>query len=114
VYHCFGGLFALLRLARHGTADDDDGHGDDVTRLRVFDGVCWSAFADVRLGAARAGRAFVLRTCCLVGGCLGVGPVARSLVLAASASVASALLRPGCAREGGWVGRWAGRWQCNV
>ncbi len=23
----------LIRLARHGTADNDDGHGDDATRL---------------------------------------------------------------------------------
>jgi hypothetical protein len=43
----------LIRLARHGTADNDDGHCDDVTRLRVFDGACWAALADVRLGARR-------------------------------------------------------------
>jgi hypothetical protein len=28
----------LIRSARHGTADNDDGHGDDATRLRVFGG----------------------------------------------------------------------------
>ncbi len=41
----------LIGSARHGTADNDDGHGDDATRLRVFGGACWAALADVRLGA---------------------------------------------------------------
>ncbi len=41
----------LIRSVRHGTADNDDGHGDDLTRLRVFGGACWAALADVRLGA---------------------------------------------------------------
>jgi hypothetical protein len=41
----------LIRSARHATADNDDGHGDDATRLRVFGGACWAALADVRLGA---------------------------------------------------------------
>jgi hypothetical protein len=40
----------LIRSARHGTADNDDGHGDDATRLRVFGGACRTALAD-RLGA---------------------------------------------------------------
>ncbi len=45
----------LIRSARHGTADNDDGHGDDATRLRVFGGACWAALAaDVRLGARSA------------------------------------------------------------
>jgi hypothetical protein len=44
----------LMRSARHGTADNDDAHGDDATRLRVFGGACWAALADVRLGARRA------------------------------------------------------------
>ncbi len=45
----------LIRSARHGTADNDDGHGDDATRLRVFGGACWSALAaDVRFGARSA------------------------------------------------------------
>ncbi len=44
----------LIRSARHGTADNDDGHGDDATRLRVFGGACWAALADVRLGTRRA------------------------------------------------------------
>jgi hypothetical protein len=43
----------LIRSARHGTADNDDGHGDDATRLRVFGGACWAALADVGLGAHR-------------------------------------------------------------
>jgi hypothetical protein len=43
----------LIRSARHGTADNDDGHGDNATRLRVFGGTCWAALADVRLGARR-------------------------------------------------------------
>ena len=43
----------LMRSARHGTVDNDDGHGDDATRLRVFGGACWAALADVRLGGAR-------------------------------------------------------------
>ncbi len=47
---------------------------------------------------ARAARAFVFRSCRVVGGSLGVGRFARSLALVASASVASALLRD----------RWAG------
>jgi hypothetical protein len=34
----------------HGTADNDNGHGDDATRLRVFGGACWAALANVRLG----------------------------------------------------------------
>ncbi len=41
----------LIRWARRGTADNNDGHGDDATRLRVFGGACWAAWADVRLGA---------------------------------------------------------------
>ncbi len=41
----------LIRSARHGAADNDDGHGDDAPRLRVFGGACWAASADVRLGA---------------------------------------------------------------
>ncbi len=41
----------LIRSARHGTADNNDGHGDDATRLRVFGGACWAALADVRLRA---------------------------------------------------------------
>ncbi len=40
----------LIRSA-HGTVDNDDGHGDDATFLRVFGGACWAALADVRLGA---------------------------------------------------------------
>ncbi len=28
----------LIRSARHGAADNDDGRGDDATRLRVFGG----------------------------------------------------------------------------
>ncbi len=44
----------LIRSARHGTADNDDGHGDDATCLRVFGGVFRAALADVRLGAHRA------------------------------------------------------------
>ncbi len=44
----------LIRSARHGTADNDDGHGDDASRLRVFGGACWAAWPDVRLGARRA------------------------------------------------------------
>jgi hypothetical protein len=39
----------LIRSARHGTADNDDGHGDDATRLRVLGGACWAALVDVRL-----------------------------------------------------------------
>ncbi len=54
--------------------------------------------------AAREVCAFVFRSCRLVGGCLGIGRPARSLVLVASASVASALLRDGWARVGGLVG----------
>jgi hypothetical protein len=41
----------LIRSARHGTADNDDGPGDDATRVRVFGGACRAALADVRLGA---------------------------------------------------------------
>jgi hypothetical protein len=54
----------LIRSALHGMVDNDDGHGDDATRLRVFDfvatrlrvcgGACWAASADVRLGASSA------------------------------------------------------------
>ncbi len=44
----------LIRSARHGFADNDDGHGDDATCLRVFGGACWAPLADVRLGARRA------------------------------------------------------------
>ncbi len=39
VHCCFDGLCGwLIRSARHGTADNDDGHCDDATRLRVFGG----------------------------------------------------------------------------
>jgi hypothetical protein len=44
----------LIRSARHGTADNDDGHGGDLTRLRVICGACRAALADVRLGARSA------------------------------------------------------------
>jgi hypothetical protein len=44
----------LIRSARHGLADNDDGHGDDATRLRVFDGAYRAALADVRFGARSA------------------------------------------------------------
>ncbi len=44
----------LICSARRGTSENDDGHGDDVTRLRVFGGACWAALAYVRLGARRA------------------------------------------------------------
>jgi hypothetical protein len=98
----------LIRSARHGTADNDDGHGDDATRLRVFGGACRAALTDVRLGArSRCVRVQILL---MGGGCLGVGRSARSLVLVTSASVASTLLRDGWARVGGWVG-WC---QCSV
>ncbi len=43
----------LIRSARRGAADDD-GHGDDAIRRRVFGGGCWAALANVRLGARRA------------------------------------------------------------
>ena len=43
----------FFRSARHGTVDNDVGHGDDATRLRVFGGACWAALADVRFGAQR-------------------------------------------------------------
>jgi hypothetical protein len=43
----------LIGSARHGTPDNDDGHGDDATRLRLFGCACWAALADVRLGARR-------------------------------------------------------------
>jgi hypothetical protein len=102
----------LICSARHGTADNGDGHGDDATHLCVLAacvGRLWWTSA-----WARADRAFVFRSCRLVGGCLGVGRVAWSVVLVASAWVASAFLRDGRARVGGWVGRWVGRWQCSV
>jgi hypothetical protein len=35
----------------HGTSDNNDGHGDDATRLRVFGGACSAASADVRFCA---------------------------------------------------------------
>ncbi len=41
----------LIGSARHGTADNDNGHGDDASRRRVFGGASWAALADVRLGA---------------------------------------------------------------
>jgi hypothetical protein len=43
---------ACVWLIRHGTADND-GHGDDATRLRAFGGACWAVLADVHLGARR-------------------------------------------------------------
>jgi hypothetical protein len=97
----------LICSARHGTTDND------ATRLRVFGGVCLAACVGRlrRTSAwARAVCAFVFRSCRLVGGCLGVERVVRSLVLLASASVVSALLRRGWPRVGMWVGRWVGGW----
>ncbi len=44
----------LIRSARHGTADNDDGHGEDATRLRGFAGACWAALGDVRLVDVRS------------------------------------------------------------
>jgi hypothetical protein len=41
----------LIRWARHRTADNDDGHGGNATRLRVFGGACLAASADVCFGA---------------------------------------------------------------
>jgi hypothetical protein len=44
----------LIRSAPNGTVDNNDGHGDDATRLRVFGGVCWAAWSNVCLVARRA------------------------------------------------------------
>jgi hypothetical protein len=90
----------LIRSARHGTADNDDGHGDDACVWRRVLG----GFGGRPLGRAQDVRS-CLTSCHLVGWCLGVGRFTRSLVLLASASVASALLRDGWARMGGWVGK---------
>jgi hypothetical protein len=57
---------------------------------------------------ARADGAFVFRSCCLVGGCLRAERFARRFALVASTSVASASLRDGWARVGGWAGGNAG------
>jgi hypothetical protein len=95
--HCgFGGLLVWLA----------DRLGDDVTRLRVFGGASWVALADVRLGARRSCVRVKISP---LGWRLFGWTVSRSLVLVASASVASALLQDGWARLGGQVGRWLGR-----
>jgi hypothetical protein len=87
----------LIGSARHGTtATAMTRHACVCLAARV--GRLWRTSA-----WARADGAFVFRSCRLVGGCLGFGRFARSLV-----SVASALLRDGWARVGGWVGRWVG------
>jgi hypothetical protein len=53
----------LICSARHGTADNDDCHGDDATRLRVFGGVYWASLADVRWGARSRCVRLDLRVC---------------------------------------------------
>jgi hypothetical protein len=100
----------LVRSSRHGTSDNDDGHCDDETRLPVFGGAYGAGRLWRTSAWGRAGRAFVFRSGRFAGVCLSVGRFARSLVLVASASVASALLRDGLARVGAWVGSW----QCRA
>ncbi len=91
-------LIAALAAAAHPARHR--GRATAATRLHVFGGVWWMVSPDVRLGAVGA---FVFRSCRLVGGRLGVGRVARSLVL-----VGSALLRAG------WAGGSAVAVQCIV
>jgi hypothetical protein len=68
----------LIRSPRHCTADNDDGHGDDATRLRVFGGACSAALADVRLDARSACvRVQILPLGWRVFGCLTFGPEPR-------------------------------------
>jgi hypothetical protein len=47
----------LIRSARHGTADNDDGHGHDATRMRV----CWRRVLGV-FGGRPLGRAQSVRS----------------------------------------------------
>ncbi len=73
---CLCGL--LFRSAWHGTADNDDGHGDDATRLRVFGGACWAALANARLGSRSACVGVqILPLCRRMFGCWTVRPEAR-------------------------------------
>jgi hypothetical protein len=112
----------LIRSALHGMADNDDGHGDDATHLRVLDyvatrlrvcgGICRTPLTDVRLGASRA----CVRALDLAAWLAGVGVLDGSP--GASCWWRSRRWRPRCCGTGGrgwaWVGRCAGRWQCSV
>jgi hypothetical protein len=91
----------LIRSARHGTADNDDGHGDDATCLRVFGGACWAALADVRLGARRrCDRVYILPRGWRVFGCWTVFPEPR----VSGVRVVGARVVAGRVGAGGWVG----------
>ena len=102
-----------LGAARHGTADNDDGHGDDATRLpacvwrRVLGG-----FGGRPLGRAQDVRSVLDLAARLAGVCVLDGLPG-----------ASCWLRPRSWRlrccgtgvlVGGWVGRWVGRWRYSV
>jgi hypothetical protein len=101
-FACVDGLSARRGTARRTTTTATATTDPPACVLAARVGRLWRTSA-----WARAGRAFVFRSCRLIGGCSAVGRVARSLALVASASVASA---NGWARlgEGGWVGWWAG------
>jgi hypothetical protein len=100
----------LIRSARDGTADNDDGHGDDATRLRVFGGVRWAALADVRLVArSKCVRVYILPLGWQVVGCWTVCPEPR----VGGVRVGGVRVVAGRVGAGG-VGRWVGRWQYSV
>jgi hypothetical protein len=91
----------LIRSARHGTADNGDGHGDDSTRLRVFGGAYSAALADVRLGArSKCVRVWILPLRWRVSGCWTVCPEPR----VGGVRVGGVRVVAGRVGAGGWVG----------
>jgi hypothetical protein len=89
-----------IRSVPHGTADND-GHGDDATRLRVFGGVCGAALADVRLGArSMCVRVWILPRGWRVFACWMGCPEPR----VGCVRVRGVRVVAGRVRAGGWVG----------